>query len=214
MTAAADCHLIRSTRRLRMAGDTTRDQASQRLAGWLRDVAAGDHQALRAVMDATGERLLAEAMRLLKVSECAEEALQDTWLRVWHAASSFDPRVARPMTWLLRILQNRAIDMLRSQRRHRESMVELDDTLTATLADQAPGPEALLASARQQQRLTQQLQTLSHEQRQAMQLMLLRGFSHPEIAACCQVPESTARTWVRRGLMRLHASNDARAAAA
>lgn len=118
------------------------------------------------------------------------------------------------MTRLLRIVQNRAIDMLRSQRRQREHMVELDDTLAATLQDQAPGPEALLAAAMQQRQAQRSIEQLSREQRQAMQLMLLRGYSHLEIAACCGVPESTARTWMRRGLMRLHASNDARAAAA
>lgn len=203
---------------------STPDQASERLCRWLAAVAQGDQQALRAVIQATGERLLSEAERLLKTRECAEEVLQDTWVRVWNAAASYDPGVARPMTWLLRIVQNRAIDLLRAQRRQRECTVELDDTVIAMVAEPGPGPEAQLLARSEQAALSRALRVLSHEQRMAMSLMLHRGFSHPEIAASCQVPESTARTWVRRGLRRLlaadhptgrlQASNDALAQAA
>lgn len=190
------------------------DTASDRLCEWLLAVAAGDQQALRCVMRATGERLRSEAERLLKVRECAEEVLQDTWVRVWHAADTYDPDVARPMTWLLRIVQNRAIDRLRAQRRQRECTVELDDTVIGQLADPAAGPEAQLLARSRQAQLARALRTLSREQRLAMSLMLDRGFSHPEIAASCRVPESTARTWVRRGLLRLQASNERLAQAA
>lgn len=190
------------------------DDASDRLRTWLAAVAQGDHQALREVMQATADRLLSEAERMLKKRECAEEVLQDTWVRVWNAAGSYDSDVARPMTWLLRIVQNRAIDMLRAQRRQRECTVELDDTVIALVADQGPGPEAQLQARCEQAQLARALRSLSHEQRQAMSLMLHRGFSHPEIAASCQVPESTARTWVRRGLLRLRASNEWMAQAA
>jgi RNA polymerase sigma-70 factor (ECF subfamily) len=198
---------------LRLATDNTRDEATLRLERWLRDIARGDERALRAVIAATRDRLMSEAVRLLKSAECAEEVLQDTWLRVWNAAGGFDPRVSRPMTWLLRIVQNRAIDVLRSQRRQREARVDFDDALAARVPDASPGPEARLCEALRRRELQRSLAALSREQQQAMQLMLLRGYSHPEIAACCRVPESTARTWVRRGLMRLQADAGLRLAA-
>lgn len=198
---------------LRLAADSACADPSLRLEGWLRDIARGDERALRALIAATHDRLLAEAVRLLKSAESAEEVLQDGWMRVWHAAGSFDPRVARPMTWLLRIVQNRAIDMLRSQRRERETTVELDDALAALLPDPAPGPEATLADDTRRRRLHRSLDLLSAEQRQALRLVLLRGYSHQEIAACCRVPESTARTWVRRAVLRLQAQPELRLAA-
>ncbi len=188
------------------------DEGTRLLEQWLREIARRDEQALRSLIAATHRRLLGEALRLLPSAACAEEVLQDVWLRVWHAAGSYDPQVSRPMTWLLRIVQNRAIDLLRAQRRWRDTVTGLDDALAAQVPDPAPGPEARCAEALRERELQRGLSALSREQRGALQLML-RGCSHPEIAARCRVPASTARTWVRRGLMRLRDDAELRLAA-
>lgn len=180
------------------------DEGSERLVCWLAEIAGGDQRALGKLMHATRDRLHAEAKRLLKVEACADEALQDCWLRVWRHASSFDPRLSRPMTWLLRVVQNRAVDMLRSRRHERERAVEFDQASAAAVADEQPGPEARWIARKRQAMLQVQLRGLVPEQRQALSLMLYRGLSHPEIARNCRVPESTVKSWVRRGVARLH----------
>lgn len=180
------------------------DEGSERLVHWLAAIAGGDQRALGKLMHATEDRLHAEAKRLLKVDACAQEALQDCWLRVWRHAASFDPRLSRPMTWLLRIVQNRAVDMLRSRRHERECTVEIDPVSIATIADEQPGPEERWVARSRQALLRQRFRGLGQEQRQALSLMLIQGLSHPEIARNCQVPESTVKSWVRRGVARLH----------
>ena len=188
------------------------DEGTRLLEQWLRDIARRDEQALRSLIAATHRRLLGEALRLLPSAACAEEVLQDVWLRVWNAAASYDAQVSRPMTWLLRIVQNRAIDRLRAQRQERERRVDLDETVAAQWPDPAPGPESRCADALRGRALQRSLSALSPEHRGALQLML-RGCTPPEIAACCRVPATTARTWVRRGLLRLHADAELRRAA-
>lgn len=197
---------------IHVVADDGRDPPSQRLQQWLLAIARRDERALRSLMGATRQRLHLEALHLVRTPECAEEMLQDVWWRVWNAAGTYDAQVSRPMTWLLRIVQHRAIDRLRAQRAERERRVELDETVAAQWPDPAPGPESRCADALRERALQRSLSALSPEHRGALQLVL-RGCTPPEIAARCRVPASTARTWVRRGLLRLHADADLRRAA-
>ena len=43
----------------------------------------------------------------------AEDILQEVYVNVWRAASSFDAAQSQPLTWLTSIARNRAIDSLR-----------------------------------------------------------------------------------------------------
>ena len=54
--------------------------------------AAGERAALRSIYDAEAARMLGVARRLLRRPDLAEEAVQDTFMRVWRAASGIGPR--------------------------------------------------------------------------------------------------------------------------
>jgi RNA polymerase sigma-70 factor, ECF subfamily len=197
---------IRTTRG---AAAPDRDQASARLADWLLGVARGDRQAFRALYDATCAHLLGVAFELLHHRERAEDALQESYLKVWHAAGLYDPSIARPMTWLINIVRNRAIDMLRAQRSRRDLAVALDDEMAESVVDLAPRPEQQLQRAMAERGIQAALTRLSCRERQAVAQVLYRGLTHAEIAAQARVPLSTAKTWVRRGLANLKAHLDA-----
>lgn len=197
---------------IHVVADEGRDPPSQRLRQWLLAIARRDERALRSLMGATRLRLHLEALRLVRTPECAEEVLQDVWWRVWCAAGTYDAQVSRPMTWLLRIVQHRAIDRLRAQRQERERRVDLDETVAVQWPDPAPGPESRCADALRERALQRSLSALSPEHRGALQLVL-RGCTPLEIAACCRVPATTARTRLRRGLLRLQADAELRRAA-
>jgi len=55
----------------------------------------------------------------------AEELLQETMLKVWTKAASFDPKLASPSTWIFTIARNMRIDLLRKQARHVVNTVSL-----------------------------------------------------------------------------------------
>jgi RNA polymerase sigma-70 factor (ECF subfamily) len=186
-----------------------RDQASERLVGLLSRVALGDRQAFRGLYEATSAHLLGVAFEVLHHRERAEEVLQECYLTVWNAAGRYDAATARPMTWLINIVRNRAIDALRAQRSRQHLSLPLDDALTETVVDLAPRPEQQLQRAVAEARIEAGLATLSRHERQAVALVIYRGMTHAEIAAQCQVPLSTAKSWVRRGLMRLKDQVDA-----
>ncbi|TAL13731.1 MAG: sigma-70 family RNA polymerase sigma factor [Aquabacterium sp.] len=192
--------------------------ASDRLCTLLRAVADGDRAAFGELYDATSACLLGIACGVLGRQDLAEEALQDAYVKVWRHADRFDAGIAAPMTWLINIVRNRAIDIRRARQMELASTVALDDeamrTLHETVPDASPGPEDLLLQAAAAQGLRGGLATLSSEQRQAVALVIYQGCTHAEIAARAGVPLSTAKTWVRRGLMRLKAELEAGPAAA
>lgn len=179
------------------------DQASARLAGWLAAVALGDRAAFRSLYDATSARLLGVAFELLHHRERAEEVLQECYLSVWHNAGSYQPTAARPMTWLINIVRHRAIDALRAQRTRQAINQPIDDGLAESVVDLAPRPEQQLQRALATRGIAAALDQLSRHERQAVAQVIYRGLTHAEIAAQAQVPLSTAKTWVRRGLTRL-----------
>jgi RNA polymerase sigma factor (sigma-70 family) len=61
--------------------------------------------------------------------ELAEDALQETFIKVWKNAGKYDASKARLFTWLYRIARNTAIDKLRSfnNRYHKEVQIDKSD---------------------------------------------------------------------------------------
>ncbi len=64
---------------------------------------------------ATRAKLYGVLLRILGRPELADEVMQETYLKVWKMAGRFDPTVASPITWMVAIARNRAIDIVRKR---------------------------------------------------------------------------------------------------
>lgn len=173
------------------------------LAALLARIALGDRAAFAQVYRATCAHLLGVAFRILNNRERAEEVLQEAFVNVWHSAGGFDASVAGPMTWLINVVRNKAIDVLRSGRTERASTSSLDDEALAVGGDEAQQPQALLDESLTRLRIDGCMGELGASQRQALALAYYRGMVHTEIADALRVPLGTAKAWVRRGLDKL-----------
>lgn len=167
--------------------------------------AAGDRNAFREMHTLTHDYLYHTALRLLHLPSLAEDALQEAYLSIWLHAASFRPGQGSPMTWLIAIVRNRALSMLRSNK-NAMNTVALDDdpALLAEIEsgdDTDPGVQVfnVLAHAR----LEQALARLEPAQRHSIALAYGQELTHAEIAQHLGVPLGTAKSWVRRGLERL-----------
>jgi RNA polymerase sigma-70 factor (ECF subfamily) len=145
--------------------------------------AAGDRAAFRALYDATSPLLFPAALRMLRRRDAAEDALQETYLRVWTRAGSYQPERGPPLPWLFRILRNLVYDRIAAEQSR--PTADLGDHVEAIAAPQRP-PEVALDLAAGMARLS-----------------LFQGASASEIAARLEVPLGTAKCWLRRGLQRL-----------
>jgi RNA polymerase sigma-70 factor (ECF subfamily) len=183
--------------------------SNEDLSALLARVALGDRAAFERVYRATCAHLLGVAFRILNSREHAEEVLQEAFMNVWRGADGFDAAVAGPMTWLINVVRNKAIDALRSGRTVRASTLALDDEALAVAADEAQQPLALLEESLTRLKIAQCMGELGASQRQALALAYYRGMVHTEIAVVLGAPLGTAKTWVRRGLDKLKACLEA-----
>jgi RNA polymerase sigma-70 factor, ECF subfamily len=179
---------------------TTQDD----LARWLARIALHDRAAFEKLYHATCAHLLGVAFRISNQRERAEEVLQESFMSVWHHAGAFDASIASPMTWLINIVRNKAIDFQRSRTTERATTGALDDEALAVQADEGQQPQRLFEASLLRLRIDDCMVSLNATQRQALALAYYRGLAHTEIAEALGAPLGTVKSWVRRGLERLH----------
>lgn len=174
------------------------------LKSWLAAVARKDTTAFRSLYDATSAKLFAFALRILVKRELAEEVLQESFVNIWNSASSYQPGLAAPMTWMTTIVRNKAFDLLRRV----EDAVEIDaDTfdkeVMEALESTNPTPIEALQMSGDAKALASCLSRLEGLHRQAIALAFYHDLSHSEVAEQMRLPIGTVKTWIRRGLERL-----------
>jgi RNA polymerase sigma factor (sigma-70 family) len=91
------------------------DNNRKLIAAALAAVGSGDPNALQTVYRLTAAKLFAVCLRILGDRSQAEDVLQEVYMTAWHKAAAFDPTLSSPMTWLIAIARNRAIDHLRAR---------------------------------------------------------------------------------------------------
>ena len=192
-------------------------ERSHDLSRLLARAGVGDRAAFATLYERTSPHLLAVVLRINRDRAQAEDILQEVYVNVWRAASSFDAAQSQPLTWLTSIARNRAIDSLRrlqTQPRMRaapasEGRDSEDDDVYDTVADESPGPLDLLSRAAEARSLAACMDRLSPSQRQSVALAFFQGLSHAEVAIQMRQPLGTVKSWVRRSLATLKSCLDA-----
>lgn len=177
-----------------------------RLVVLLDAIAAGDERALAELYRRSAARLRAIARRVLRDRELAEEAVQDAFMQVWSHASLYSPAIAAPMTWMVSIARNRALDLLRQRSRERAHRVDGDEDFDyEELPSDVPDPEQSIALASELRALRAALDGLGEMERRALELTFAGELSNVEVAATLGAPLGTVKSWIRRGLARVRA---------
>lgn len=174
------------------------------LRSWLHGAAQQDAAAFRSLYDATSARLYGFALRILGKRELAEDALQDSFVAIWHGAGSYQSHLAAPMTWMTTIVRNKCFDVLR----HAGVTVDLDDErfdgkVLRALQDPGATPIEALEMSREAQALAYCMAALEGLHRQVLGLAFFHDLSHQEVAHHMALPIGTVKTWIRRSLERL-----------
>lgn len=160
--------------------------------------ALGDRAAFSALYDATAAKLFGVCLRVLKDRAEAEDTLQDVFVKVWHKADRYKANGLSPMTWLITLARNAAIDRVRARRAAHDDIAEVKD-----LSDDAPTPEAAAIAASERGRLQACLDKLEADRSDAVRRAYLDGDSYKDLADRHGVPLNTMRTWLRRSLLKL-----------
>ena len=162
----------------------------------LKRVAEGDGAAVEECLNTYGGLVWSLARRMMRNDGDAEDAVQEIFLDIWKNAGKYDETLAKETTFIATIARRRLIDRLRHMNR-RINADSLEDSVTEPVRrddrDIQRSVEARQAAA--------VLEQLNPNQRQVLQLSIVYGLSHQEIADTTGMPLGTIKTNIRRGLL-------------
>lgn len=173
-------------------------QGNETLVRLMARVSLGDRRAFRSLYEATAPDVSGLLHAMLPSPDAVDDALQDTYVKVWHRADDYHPERGQVNTWIASIARYRAIDMLRSRRIRSGS-----DAGLAELPDPSEDVFETVSDAREHARLSSCMGTLSDDQQRSISLAFFRGYTHEEVAGEFDTPLGTVKAWIRRGLQKL-----------
>jgi RNA polymerase sigma-70 factor (ECF subfamily) len=130
----------------------------------------------------------------------AQDLVQDTFVKLWRTAGSFDADRGKLETWVLLVARSLAIDSLRRRVLESRSLQRLGEPEDV---DPSAGPEQQATTADLAGRARRAMAALSPEQRAALELAYFGGRTSGEIAEIEGIPVGTAKTRIRTALLRL-----------
>ncbi|MBA3895895.1 MAG: sigma-70 family RNA polymerase sigma factor [Sphingomonadaceae bacterium] len=169
------------------------------LVAALRRVGQGDRAALQEVYRRTSSKLYGVCLRIFPDRDDAEDALQDAYINVWQKAAQFDPARASPITWLVALTRNKAIDRLRASGRRIAAPIEA----AGEIADDRPDAEACLIEAEADERILACIQMLDKSDATLIRTAFFEGSTYADIAERASMPLGTVKSRIRRALLKL-----------
>lgn len=171
------------------------------LADLLSRCAAGDKQAFETLYRMSSARLYTICLALVKSEQIAEDVLQDSFVKIWHRAGSYDPSKGSVFTWMTSIVRHRALDLLRSNRL--QGQQESASFNNGNFADNEHGPVTLTEIDTSTAAVIKCMDQLKEPQKQCIIMAYCYGYSHDELANIHNTPLGTVKAWIRRGIARI-----------
>jgi len=148
---------------------------------------AGDLHAYERLYRLQGARMRNLARNLLGTQSDAEDAVQETFLKVQRSITSFRGQSSF-VTWTFRILVNTCHDLRRSRMRRKEFVPDEREDAAMPVEARAPGGHPSLKLA-----LERAIAALTQQQRNVFLLYEVEGFHHAEIAAMLEITETASK---------------------
>ena len=165
----------------------------------IQSLAEGDQQAFLTVYDCYAAKVNALTLHVLSDPMLAEEATQDTFVKVWSRARLYLSERGTFVSWLLTIARRTALDRVRLEaRRPRLSDSNVPEEIWSSLRDESQD-----ADEARWKSLYFAVQSLSHNQRLVIELAYYQGLSRSEIAAELGWPLGTVKTRLRAAMQAL-----------
>jgi RNA polymerase sigma-70 factor (ECF subfamily) len=168
-------------------------------AALLARVARGDSEAFAQIYDRFSTLLFSLVVRILHDEHEAEDVLQEAFTNIWERAPQYDPAAGKPVTWMICLTRNKAIDRLRKRKRIAELVMAAEESAAVLTAVPDAGEARL--DLDDTALVHQALSALSVEQRRAIDLAFFAGLTHTEIAEQLGEPAGTIKARIRRGML-------------
>jgi RNA polymerase sigma-70 factor (ECF subfamily) len=159
----------------------------------MRAIAAGDRRVYRAMIDTYMADVQRFCASLLRDHGGAEDAAQETFIKLWTGAKKWKPTGALK-SWLFKIAHNICIDAMRARKNH----VDIDKIKTR-VADGAPDARDAVIEAQNARIVRAALAALPARQRMAVSLVHYLDHSPAQAAKALNLSEDAFESLLRRG---------------
>ncbi len=154
--------------------------------------------AIEALYDMYSASLYGVISRIIIDTATAEDVLQETFVKIWHSFSGYNPGKGRLFTWMVNIARNLAIDKIRSKDyKNQNKNQELENNVTSIDEQRSTvyKPELL--------GIKELVETLKPEQKSILDLVYFKGYTHVEAADELGIPLGTIKTRLRMAIQQL-----------
>jgi RNA polymerase sigma factor (sigma-70 family) len=166
----------------------------------LAGLGSGDPDAATDFVRRFQRRVFGLTFSILRDRAAAEEAAQESFVRAWRHASTYDPRRGPVAAWLLTIARNVSINMLPTRR-----FDPVDPEVLLALEAKRPHEDRTETQVVNSELLREPLARLPGDQRRALVLAAFFGFTAREISELDSVPLGTVKTRIRSAMLKLRA---------
>lgn len=170
----------------------------------------GDQNAFEAVYDRHGGAAFSLTYRMVGKRPVAEDITQESFLSIWRSRTRYRRERASVRTWVLGIVHNRAIDVLRRNAVHDRRRASAEGIEEREEADELTDAEVVRRDEARSVRSA--LESLPGEQSRVIELAYFGGFTHTEIADLLDTPVGTVKGRMRLGLDKMRKALEGEAA--
>lgn len=181
------------------------DERNAADAELVRRIAAGDRDALAGLYDRHSRPLYSTALRILSDPAEAQDVVHDAFITLWKKSAEFQTERGTVFGWAVTLVRNRAIDRLRTRRRHSELLEQsVPDDLG--YVESAAGADRSASLGERAAAVRAAVTALPPEQKRALELAFFGGLTQQQIAERLREPLGTVKARIRRALTKLRDS--------
>lgn len=154
-----------------------------------------DKYALNLLYENYSDSLYGAILKVTRNEEIAEDALQETFIKVWKNAQKYDPTKAKLFTWLFRIARNTAIDKLRSFNNRFHKEVQIDKSNVYILPGTSLNQDVL--------DIKEHVGRLEEKYQIVLNALFFEGMTQQEASDELEIPLGTIKSRLKIGLREL-----------
>jgi len=155
----------------------------------------GDKRAITLIYENYSNALLGVISKVTNNDALAEDALQESFVKIWKNAKKYDSSKAKLFTWMYRICRNTAIDKLRSHNLKFDKEVQIADSNVYKLATSGINPNTI--------DLKQHLASLDLKYQTVLNALFFEGMTQQEASEELNIPLGTIKSRLKIGLREL-----------
>ena len=154
-----------------------------------------DKKAISLLYENYSDALYGVIKKVISNDDTAQDVLQETFVKVWKKAKTYDSSKAKLFTWLYRIAYNSAIDKVRSTSKKTKQEVQIEASNVYKLTSKGLNQDVL--------DIKKHLNTLEEKYQVVINALFFEGMTQQEASEELDIPLGTIKSRLKIGLREL-----------